>query len=80
MPNAGLGLSNEEYERQQMMLAQKLEKDMAYQEQLLLKAESDLEEQQAKLDSLEEKANEVQKIVEQNTQLINQYIQEKRKE
>jgi len=77
LPNAGLGLSDEEYERQQMMLAQKLEKDLAYQEQLLLKAESDLEEQQAKLDSLEEKANEVQKIVEQNNQLIHQYIQAK---
>jgi len=77
LPNAGLNLSDEEYERQQMMLAQKLEKDLAYQEQLLLKAESDLEEQQAKLDSLEEKANEVQKIVEQNNQLIHQYIQTK---
>ncbi len=80
LPNAGLGLSDEEYERQQMMLAQQLEKDLAYQEQLLLKAESDLEEQQAKLDSLEEKANEVQRIVKQNNQLINQYIQEKREE
>ena len=77
LPNAGLGLSDEEYERQQMMLSEKLEKDLAYQEQLLLKAESDLEEQQAKLDSLEEKANEVQRIVEQTNQLINQYIQEK---
>lgn len=80
LPNVGLGLSDEEYERQQMLLAQQLEKDLAYQEQLLLKAESDLEEQQAKLDSLEEKANEVQRIVEQNNQLINQYIQEKREE
>ena len=78
LPNAGLNLSDEEYERQQMLLAEQLEKDLAYQEQLLLKAESDLEVQQAKLDSLEEKANEVQRIVEQNNQLINQYIQEKR--
>ena len=74
LPNAGLNLSDEEYERQQMLLAEQLEKDLAYQEQLLLKAESDLEEQQAKLDSLEEKANEVQRIVEQNKQLINQYL------
>lgn len=80
LPNAGLNLSDEEYERQKMLLAEQLEKDLAYQEQLLLKAESDLEEQQAKLDSLEEKANEVQRIVEQNNQLINQYIQEKREE
>ena len=80
LPNAGLNLSDEEYERQQMLLAEQLEKDLAYQEQLLLKAESDLEEQQAKLDSLEEIANEVQRIVEQNNQLINQYIQEKREE
>lgn len=77
LPNAGLNLSDEEYERQQMLLAEQLEKDLAYQEQLLLKAESDLEEQQAKLDSLEEKANEVQRIMEQNNQLINQYIQAK---
>ncbi len=77
LPNAGLNLSDEEYERQQMLLAEQLEKDLAYQEQLLLKAESDLEEQQAKLDSLEEKANEVQRIVEQNNQLINQYLQGK---
>ena len=77
LPNAGLNLSDEEYERQQMLLAERLEKDLAYQEQLLLKAESDLEEQQAKLDSLEEKAKEVQRIVEQNSKLINQYLQEK---
>lgn len=63
LPNAGLNLSDEEYERQQMLLAEQLEKDLAYQEQLLLKAESDLEEQQAKLDSLEEKANEVQSML-----------------
>lgn len=74
LPNAGLDLSDEEYERQQMLLAEQLEKNLAYQEQLLLNAESDLEEQQAKLDSLEEKANEIQKIVEQNKQLINQYL------
>lgn len=80
LPNAGLNLSDEEYEPQQMLLAEQLEKDLAYQEQLFLKAESDLEEQQTKLDSLEEKANEVQRIVEQNNQLINQYIQEKREE
>lgn len=80
LPKAGIGWTDEEYERQQKLLADEAEKEMAQLEMILAYSESELAEQEEKLDSLEEKANEVQKIVEYNNRLINHYIQEKREE
>lgn len=60
LPSVGLGLSDQEYERQQKLLNEKLEQELIYQEHLLLKTESDVEELQIQLDSLAAKAGVIQ--------------------
>lgn len=60
LPKAGMGLSDEEYERQQKLLADETEKEMAQLEMILAYSESELAEQEEKLRQLEDMANEVQ--------------------
>lgn len=60
LPKAGIGWSDEEYERQQKLLADEVEKEMAQLEMILAYSESELAEQEEKLRQLEDMANEVQ--------------------
>ena len=60
LPKAGIGWSDEEYERQQKLLADEAEKEMAQLEMILAYSESELVEQEEKLRQLEDMANEVQ--------------------
>ena len=79
LPKEGIGLSDEEYERQQKLLADEAEKEMAQLEMILAYSESELAEQEEKLRQLEEKASEVQKRMD-TIEVINTYIlQQKQK-
>lgn len=60
LPKAGIGWSDEEYERQQKLLADEAEKEMAQLEMILAYSESELAEQEEKLRQLEDMAGEVQ--------------------
>ena len=73
LPKAGIGLSDEEYERQQKILADEAEKEMAQLEMILAYSESELAEQEEKLRQLEEMADEVQKRID-TMGVINAYI------
>ena len=73
LPKAGIGLSDEEYERQQKLLADEVEKEMAQLEMILAYSESELAEQEEKLRQLEEMADEVQKRID-TMGVINAYI------
>lgn len=73
LPKAGIGLSDEEYERQQKLLADEAEKEMAQLEMILAYSESELAEQEEKLRQLEEMADEVQKRID-TMGVINAYI------
>lgn len=73
LPKAGIGLSDEEYERQQKLLADEAEKEMAQLEMILAYSESELAEQEEKLRQLEELAGEVQKRMD-TIDVINSYI------
>lgn len=73
LPKAGIGWSDEEYERQQKLLADEAEKEMAQLEMILAYSESELAEQEEKLRQLEEKAGEVQKRMD-TVNVINAYI------
>lgn len=63
LPKAGIGWSDEEYERQQKLLADEAEKEMAQLEMILAYSESELAEQEEKLRHLEKMAGEVQKRI-----------------
>lgn len=73
LPKAGLGWSDEEYERQQKILSEEAEQEMAKLEMILAYTESELNEQEEKLRQLEEIANTVQKRID-TVNLINTYI------
>ena len=73
MPKAGLGMPDEEYERQQKILADEAEKEMAQLEMILAYSESELAEQEEKLRQLEDMADEVQKRID-TVNVINAYI------
>ena len=73
LPKAGIGWSDEEYERQQKLLADEAEKEMAQLEMILAYSESELAEQEEKLRQLEEMADEVQKRID-TMGVINAYI------
>ena len=73
LPKAGIGWSDEEYERQQKLLADEAEKEMAQLEMILAYSESELAEQEEKLRQLEEMAGEVQKRID-TMDVINAYI------
>ena len=66
-------MSDEEYERQQKALAEKLERELDAHEQLLLKSESELAELQEQIDIMEKKANDVKKRMD-TLDVINAYI------
>ncbi len=73
LPKAGIGLSDEEYERQQKLLADEAEKEMAQLEMILAYSESELAEQEEKLRQLEDMADEVQKRID-TMDVINAFI------
>ena len=73
LPKAGLGMPDEEYERQQKILADEAEKEMAQLEMILAYSESELAEQEEKLRQLEDMADEVQKRID-TVNVINAYI------
>ena len=73
LPKAGIGWTDEEYERQQKLLADETEKEMAQLEMFLAYSESELAEQEEKLRQLEEMAGEVQKRID-TMDVINTYI------
>ena len=73
LPKAGMGWSDEEYERQQKLLADEAEKEMAQLEMILAYSESELAEQEEKLRQLEDMADEVQKRMD-TMDVINSYI------
>ncbi|MBR0309672.1 MAG: TIR domain-containing protein [Paludibacteraceae bacterium] len=73
LPKAGIGWTDEEYERQQKLLADETEKEMAQLEMILAYSESELAEQEEKLRQLEEMAGEVQKRID-TMDVINTYI------
>lgn len=73
MPKAGMGLSDEEYERQQKILTDEAEKEMAELEMILAYSESELAEQEEKLRKLEEMAEEIEKRID-TANLINQWM------
>ena len=73
LPKAGIGWADEEYERQQKILADEAEKEMAQLEMILAYSESELAEQEEKLRQLEEMADEVQKRID-TMGVINAFI------
>lgn len=73
LPKAGIGWADEEYERQQKILADEAEKEMAQLEMILAYSESELAEQEEKLRQLEDMADEVQKRID-TMGVINAYI------
>lgn len=73
LPKAGMGLTDEEYERQQKLLADEAEKEMAQLEMILAYSESELAEQEEKLRQLEEMAGDVQKRLD-TMNMVNTYI------
>lgn len=73
LPEAGIGLSDEEYERQQKLLSDDAEKEMAQLEMILAYTESELAEQEEKLRQLEDMAGEVQKRID-TVNVINSFI------
>ena len=73
LPKEGMGLSDEEYERQQKLLAAEADKEMAQLEMILAYSESELAEQEEKLRQLEEMAGDVQKRID-TMDMINAYI------
>ena len=79
LPKAGLGMPDEEYERQQKILADEAEKEMAQLELILAYSESELAEQEEKLRQLEEMADLVNKRID-TANLINQWILQQLKE
>lgn len=79
LPKAGLGLPDEEYERQQKILADEAEKEMAQLEMILAYSESELAEQEEKLKQLEEKAAEVGKRID-TVNMVNQMIMQQLQE
>lgn len=73
LPKAGMGLADEEYERQQKLLAAEADKEMAQLEMILAYSESELAEQEEKLRQLEEMAGDVQKRLD-TMNMVNSYI------
>lgn len=73
LPTAGLGMPDEEYERQQKILADEAEKEMAQLEMILAYSESELAEQEEKLRQLEEMAEKVGKRID-TVNMINRRI------
>lgn len=73
LPKAGMGLADEEYERQQKLLAAEADKEMAQLEMILAYSESELAEQEEKLRQLEEMAGDVQKRLD-TMNMVNTYI------
>ena len=73
LPKAGMGLPDEEYERQQKILADEAEKEMAQLEMILAYSESELAEQEEKLRKLEEMANQME-LYTDTMEMVNQWL------
>ena len=73
LPKAGMGMPDEEYERQQKMLADEAEKEMAQLEMILAYSESELAEQEEKLQQLEEMANKME-LYADTMEMVNQWL------
>ena len=73
LPTAGIGWSDEEYERQQKLLDAAVHKELAQLDLMLKQTESELEEQDEKLDKLEKMAYEVERTMD-TMEMVNQLI------
>lgn len=80
LPKSGIGLADEEYERQQKMLADEAEKEMAQLEMILAYTESELAEQEEKLRQLDEMADRVETMIHEvdkrvdTANMVNQWL------